>query len=98
MDNKVKHVDYWKPWQNEHFDSDPIKVQKKIREKLTTAVERRLVSDVPFGAFLSGGIDSSLIVGIMAERLGKNVDTFNVSFDESEFSEAKYARQIAEKV
>jgi len=96
-DNMVKHVDYWKPWQNEHFDSDPIKVQKKIREKLTTAVERRLVSDVPFGAFLSGGIDSSLIVGIMAERLGKNVDTFNVSFDESEFSEAKYARQIAEK-
>ena len=96
-DGETSIKEYWKPWQNEHFDSDPIKVQKKIREKLTSAVERRLVSDVPFGAFLSGGIDSSLIVGIMAERLGKNVDTFNVSFDESEFSEAKYGRQIAKK-
>lgn len=96
-DNTVKHIDYWKPWQNKHADADVITVQKNIREKLTRSVEKRLVSDVPFGAFLSGGIDSSLIVGIMAERLGNKVDTFNVSFDESEFSEAKYARQIAEK-
>lgn len=96
-DNSHKTVEYWKPWQSYHADAEVLVLQKKIREKLTAAVERRLVADVPFGAFLSGGIDSSLIVGVIAERLGNSIDTFNVSFDESDFSEAKYARQIAKK-
>ena len=96
-DTDFKEVEYWKPWQSYHFDSDPVVVQKNIREKLTKAVDLRLVSDVPFGAFLSGGIDSSLIVGIIAERLGKSIDTFNVSFDDSAFSEAIYARKVAKK-
>lgn len=69
----------------------------KVNELLTAAVERRLVADVPFGAFLSGGIDSSAIVGLMSKVSSEKVQTFNVSFDESEFSEAKYAGQIAEK-
>ena len=69
----------------------------KVNELLTASVERRLVADVPFGAFLSGGIDSSAIVGLMSKVSSEKVQTFNVSFDESEFSEAKYARQIAEK-
>ncbi|MEZ4722068.1 MAG: asparagine synthase (glutamine-hydrolyzing) [Flavobacteriales bacterium] len=97
-DSETKKVDYWKPWQKLHFDREPEVIRRNIREKLTIAVERRLVADVPFGAFLSGGIDSSLIVAIMSEQLGQKVDTFNVSFDESEFSESKYARTIAEKL
>jgi asparagine synthase (glutamine-hydrolysing) len=92
-----KATEYWKPWQNSHQDTEPILIQKKIRELLTKSVERRLIADVPVGAFLSGGIDSSLLVGIVSERLGKKLDTFNVSFDESEFSEAKYARGVARK-
>ena len=96
-DNNTKEVEYWKPWQSYHFDSDPLVIQKNIREKLTESVDRRLVADVPFGAFLSGGIDSSLIVGIISERLERSIDTFNVSFDESEFSESIYARQVAKK-
>ncbi|MEX2597915.1 MAG: asparagine synthase (glutamine-hydrolyzing), partial [Salibacteraceae bacterium] len=96
-DNELKSVVYWKPWQSPHLDSDPLLIHKNIREKLTTGVEKRLIADVPFGAFLSGGIDSSLIVGIISERLGKTIDTFNVSFDESEFSEAVYAREIAQR-
>ena len=70
---------------------------KLVNEKLTMAVERRLVADVPFGAFLSGGIDSSAIVGLMSKVSSEKAQTFNVSFDESEFSEAKYAKQIAER-
>lgn len=70
---------------------------KKVNELLTASVERRLVADVPFGAFLSGGIDSSAIVGLMSKVSSEKVQTFNVSFDEGEFSEAKYAKQIAEK-
>lgn len=69
----------------------------KTKELLFQSVERRLVADVPFGAFLSGGIDSSAIVGIMSKMLNKKVETFNVSFDEGDFSEAKYAKKVAEK-
>lgn len=69
----------------------------KVNELLTASVERRLVADVPFGAFLSGGIDSSAVVGLMSKVSSEKVQTFNVSFDESEFSEARYAKQIAGK-
>ncbi len=69
----------------------------KVNELLTLSVQRRLVADVPFGAFLSGGIDSSAIVGLMSKVSSEKIQTFNVSFDESEFSEAKYAKLIAKK-
>ncbi len=71
--------------------------QKKVRTLFTEAVEKRLIADVPFGAFLSGGIDSSLVVGVMSGILDNPVRTFNISFDESEFSEAKYAQVISKK-
>jgi asparagine synthase (glutamine-hydrolysing) len=69
----------------------------QLNELLTLSVQRRMVADVPFGAFLSGGIDSSAIVGLMSKVSSQRVQTFNISFDESEFSEAKYARLIAKK-
>ncbi|MCB0478195.1 MAG: asparagine synthase (glutamine-hydrolyzing) [Crocinitomicaceae bacterium] len=72
-------------------------IKEKVRELLTASVERRLISDVEVGAFLSGGIDSSLIVGIIKKELGRDISTFNVNFAEEEFSEAKYARLIADK-
>ncbi|MDQ3191481.1 MAG: asparagine synthase (glutamine-hydrolyzing) [Bacteroidota bacterium] len=72
-------------------------VCKKTKELLFQSVERRLIADVPFGAFLSGGIDSSAVVGIMSEVSQQKVNTFNVSFDEREFSEAKYAAIVAKK-
>ncbi len=68
-----------------------------INKLLTAAVERRLISDVPFGAFLSGGIDSSAIVGLMSKVQTQPVKTFTIVFDEEAFSEAKYARMIAER-
>ncbi|MBL7902147.1 MAG: asparagine synthase (glutamine-hydrolyzing) [Bacteroidia bacterium] len=69
----------------------------KVRDLLTHSVQRRLISDVPIGAFLSGGIDSSCVVGLMSELSSSRINTFNVSFDEGEFSESKYAKQIAQK-
>lgn len=69
----------------------------EVRKLLRNAVECRLVADVPFGAFLSGGIDSSAIVGLMSEVATSKVKTFSVVFDDSEFSEAVYARMIAKK-
>lgn len=69
----------------------------KVNELLTHSVHQRLIADVPFGAFLSGGIDSSAIVGLMSKVSSEKIQTFNISFDESEFSESKYAKLIAQK-
>jgi asparagine synthase (glutamine-hydrolysing) len=68
-----------------------------IRSLLGQAVQKRLIADVPFGAFLSGGIDSSLIVALMAQYTD-NIKTFNVSFsDGPEFSEIEWARKVAKQ-
>ncbi len=68
----------------------------RIRSSLEDAVRRRLVSDVPLGAFLSGGIDSSAVVGIMASEMDRPVQTFTIGFEDREgFDERPYARQVA---
>ncbi len=72
-------------------------VCQTTRKLFRDAVERRLVADVPFGAFLSGGIDSTAVTGMMTKVSGSRIKTFNISFDDSEFSEAKYARIVARK-
>lgn len=76
---------------------DKEQVQKQVRNLLRNAVERRLVSDVPIGAFLSGGIDSSAVVGLMAEVSQSRPNTFTIGFSEKEFDESEYAARIAKK-
>ncbi|HEV2478853.1 MAG TPA: asparagine synthase (glutamine-hydrolyzing) [Puia sp.] len=77
--------------------SDPGRVRKRIHELLLQSVQRRLISDVPVGAFLSGGIDSSAVVGLMAEVGSGKPNTFNISFDEKEYDESEYAEIVARK-
>src|SRR4029434_5749122 len=70
---------------------------ERARDLLTGAVQRRLISEVPLGAFLSGGIDSSTIVALMAQEGSKVVKTFSIGFEEERYSETIYARQVANR-
>jgi asparagine synthase (glutamine-hydrolysing) len=68
---------------------------RELRELLTTAVRRRLVADVPVGAFLSGGLDSSAVVGLMAAQSSRPVQTFSIGFPHASDSELAWARRVA---
>jgi asparagine synthase (glutamine-hydrolysing) len=68
-----------------------------VREEVTAAVRRRLVADVPLGALLSGGIDSSVVVAAMAQASAEPVRTFTVGFPDARYDERAYARAVAER-
>jgi asparagine synthase (glutamine-hydrolysing) len=70
---------------------------ERVRATVTGAVRRRLVADVPLGALLSGGIDSSIVVALMAQAAGEPVRTFTVGFADTRYDERPYARAVAER-
>lgn len=71
---------------------------EEVRAALEDAVRLQMVADVPVGAFLSGGIDSSLVVAQMQRTSSQPVRTFSIGFSEAEFDETPYARQVAERL
>jgi asparagine synthase (glutamine-hydrolysing) len=98
-DGQIRTETYWDPVSNRYdFQfTEKKQVEEKVKALMLQSVKRRLVSDVPVGAFLSGGIDSSAVVGLMVEAGDPSPKTFTVSFDEKEFDESRYAEIIAKK-
>lgn len=78
-------------------EQDPDRIKAHIKDLLYRSVERRLVSDVPLGAFLSGGIDSSAVVAIMSQVSSSRTKAFTLAFEEKEYNELPYAELIAKK-
>jgi len=96
---KCNIVQYWDPIiKNEDKNRSQEFYIQKIRELLKESIYKRMRSDVPFGVFLSGGIDSSLNVALMSQLTDLPIETFNVAFKGfSNYDESNYARQIAKK-
>lgn len=87
---------YWQPGYRDKLAISDDEALDAFEEKLTESVRLRMVADVPIGALLSGGVDSSLVVAIMAKIAGNPVRTYSVGFNERSVDESAYALQAAE--
>ena len=86
---------YWQIGTQEPFGGTAGEAAAELRRVLADAVRSHMISDVPLGAFLSGGVDSSAVVGLMAEASGRPVQTFSIGFDEPQYDELEHARAVA---
>jgi asparagine synthase (glutamine-hydrolysing) len=98
QDGHVEDVEYWALHYDEGQYEPDAYYRNRFNELLEDAVGSHLISDVPFGSFLSGGLDSSAIAYLMSRRLREPVKTFSIGFDEDSYSELPYARQVAERI
>lgn len=101
-DGHIETHEYWSPMGAENKypkDADESFYISHIRDILRDSIKRQMVSDVPFGCFLSGGIDSSLNATLMSEALGKPVETFSIGSDTHEkYNEFQYSRDTARRL
>jgi asparagine synthase (glutamine-hydrolysing) len=90
-------VQYWDMSFADRAGGSTAAREAELRDRLRAAVRSRMVADVPLGAFLSGGVDSSAVVALMAEASPKAVETCSIGFDEAGHDETRYARIVADR-
>jgi asparagine synthase (glutamine-hydrolysing) len=95
---EIRIEQYWQPDFSKKIDISEQEAGERTIEILRDAVKVRLMSEVPLGAFLSGGIDSSAVVALMSQESSEPVKTFSIGFEEQDFSELHHARRVAEHV
>jgi len=95
---EIKLERYWQLDFSHKISISEEEAGERVVDLLRDAVRVRLMSEVPLGAFLSGGIDSSAIVALMAQESSEKVKTFSIGFEEQDFSELHHARRVAEYV
>ena len=97
-DGKLSVSQYWDlPEYGTHSPASEEECLQELERRLAEAVKMRLIADVPLGAFLSGGADSSTIVALMARSSSRPVKTFSIGFRQKDFDETPYARLVAQK-
>ena len=97
-DGKIERLErYWRPEYTPKTSLKEPEIIESILEILKEATRIRLISDVPLGAFLSGGIDSSAIVAMMSQLMNEPVKTFSIGFPEASFNELSFARVVADR-
>ena len=94
---KIKKERYWQLDFSQKLDLTKDEWQEKITNKLQESVKLRLMSDVPLGAHLSGGVDSSLIVALMARESKNRIKTFSIGFKEDDYNELPFAKMVAKR-
>lgn len=95
QDGRIEIARYWNPDWNVEHDGAPGAEIEQLRATLGEAVREQMIADVPLGAFLSGGIDSTIIVGLMQQASSQPVQTFSIGFDDPAFDESSYAELAA---
>jgi asparagine synthase (glutamine-hydrolysing) len=86
---------YWSLRCGIRRDLDVVEWRDAVHAKIEEAVDAHLVADVPVGAFLSGGVDSSIVVACAAKRMARPIQTFSIGFGEARFNELPFAREVA---
>jgi asparagine synthase (glutamine-hydrolysing) len=95
---EIRVRQYWDlPQYSTHAPKSEEECLEELERRLFEATKMRLISDVPLGAFLSGGTDSSIVVGLMARASSRPVKTFSIGFKNDDFNESDYARIVAKK-
>jgi len=98
LSGNIKKIKWWnifEQYKKEKLDISFDEAKEILKEKLIRAFKYRLISDVPLGIFLSGGIDSTLLVALLQKNTSLSLKTFTIGFYESEYNEANWAKRIA---